>query len=436
MRLPLALHNDSVSSRRTSWIEALWDQRWAVGLAAASAAGIAFRLMWLRDMEYKGDQIWTLDHVMAFWRDRDLPLVGMRSSTGVPNAGLSIWVFIAMGAALRPGDPLALTRAVGVTNVAAILVLAFFAARIVAPDEREPWLWSLAMTSVSPLSVLFSRTIWAQEILPLFTMGMLFAWWRRSKWWGAFVWGLIGALLGQIHFGGFFFATAFIATTLLFDRRAVHWRAWLLGSAVGALPILTWAVVMVQTRPTVSQTVLANPISYVAYWLSLATGLDLPYTLGRDFLPFLAFPRLGTTHTYAALLCFAIIAAILLFILDRVVMGLLVKPSQAIRSMFGLRSSTGLAVNAAFWGYGLFLLLAAHPFYIHYLVVTFSLPALSVALMAGAGSSDERTRLRARGLLSVLVLAQACTTILFLSYVHGASHIAGDYGTPYRAQLH
>jgi hypothetical protein len=105
---------------------------------------------------HKGDEAWTFMQVQAFWRTHDLLLIGMASGVGLPNSGMSFWVFLAISSILPTNDPLALTRAVQLMNVIAILLLAIFALKGVERSEREPWLWSVALVSVNPLAVLFS----------------------------------------------------------------------------------------------------------------------------------------------------------------------------------------------------------------------------------------------------------------------------------------
>src|SRR5579863_4373787 len=83
----------------------LWSWRWAIGLAVSIAVGIVFRLIWLSDMEYKQDEAWTVEQVQAFWHTHHLLPAGMSSSAGPPNAGLSLWVFIALSALLPIDDP-------------------------------------------------------------------------------------------------------------------------------------------------------------------------------------------------------------------------------------------------------------------------------------------------------------------------------------------
>ena len=47
-------------------------------------------------------------------------------------------------------------------------------------------------------------------VLPLFSLAMLAGWWHRRRRWGAFLWGIAGTLLGQVHLTGFVFAAAFV----------------------------------------------------------------------------------------------------------------------------------------------------------------------------------------------------------------------------------
>src|SRR5260370_16555571 len=72
----------------------MWRHRWAIGLFVTVAIGIVFRLIWLEDMEYKGDEAWTFTHVQAFWQTRHLPLIGLPSTTALPNAAMYFSVFL------------------------------------------------------------------------------------------------------------------------------------------------------------------------------------------------------------------------------------------------------------------------------------------------------------------------------------------------------
>jgi len=418
-------------------LAALWQQRWAIGLAAAILLGSLFRLLWLRDVEYKSDEAWTFTQVQAFWQTHSLPAVGMPSSSGLPNAGMSLWIFIAISAFLPTVDPLTLSRAVQIINVIAIALLALFAQRGVPREEREAWLWSVALVAVNPLAVLFSRKLWPPEILPLVTLGLLLGWRYRSRSGGAFLAGFIGALLGQIQLTSFFLAGSFVACLLLFDRRSVHWRGWLMGSVLGFLPMVPWLLALSHGAQTADSAAIQNPGAPFAAWTNYALGFDLHYALGNDFAAFLAYPRLAGHSTYLAAALSGLVFVIFLALLTRLFLRLRATPRQTFGALFAPHRLTGLALSAAFLGFSLLLLAMLRPVYLHYFIPAFSLPGLSLAAMAQAGSSEADASYRhARRLLAATVLVQAALTIIFLAYIHQAQIIVGDYGATYGAQIH
>jgi hypothetical protein len=170
-----------------------------IGLAAALVLGAVLRLAWAQDMEYKDDEKWTYERTQTAGRTEPWVWQGMYSSACVKNPGLSFWVFWLLARLFDAHEPTELARAVQVVNISAIVLLAAFVWRCVPEAEREPWLWAVALVAVNPLAVVFHRKIWAQSILPIFSLLFLFGWWYRQRRWGAFLWGLAGALVGQIH---------------------------------------------------------------------------------------------------------------------------------------------------------------------------------------------------------------------------------------------
>lgn len=413
----------------------LWRHRLAVGLVAAIAAGIVFRLIWLRDVEYKDDEAWTVIEVQAFWQSHAWSPVGIPSSAGLPHPGLSLWVFLALSALLPTAGPLELTRAVQVINIFTIILLMLFAQKAVVRCEREPWLWSVALLSVNPLAVLYSRKLWAQDILPLFTLGMLWGWWYRNHRWGAFLWGLVGALLGQVHLTGFVFAAAFLGFVLLFDRRSVHWFAWFGGSLLGLIPLLPWLLAVSKGIEPVRTAQINDPLIPFGNWINFSLGLDLYKTLGDDFTSFLTSPKIFSYSSYlgGAMLC--VIVVIFVILLRRLISQLRADRARTIAFLVGTRSSTSLVLNAGFFGYCSLLAVMFQPIYLHYVIVALPLPALWLAWIAQAGSGEGAgSTANARRLLAALVMAQACVTVMFLAFIHQAQIIHGDYGVAFGSQ--
>jgi hypothetical protein len=406
---------------------------WGIGLIAAIAAGIVFRLIWLRDVEFKMDEAGAVYVVREFWSTHQFPWVGIDSSTGLPNPGLNLWLLLAIGGILPTIDPLAMTRAIQFANVMAILGLTWFAQRGIEPREREPWLWSVALVSVNPLAVLYSRKLWTQELFPLFTLPFLVGWHYRARQWGAFLWGLAGALLGQVHLTGFLFAAPFAAVTIIFARRSVRWPAWLAGSTIGAIPLLPWLLDALTQPHSSKPPELQNPAVPFGNWVNYVIGLDLRRTLGDDFAAFAAFPQIGGVPTYGA--ATALVALAIIFLL--IFITPLRRGDTASPGLWAeLRSTeSGLTLLAGFIGFCTLLAGMLHPAYFHYLIVAFSLPSLSLAWIAlvGAGPQQRRTP---RRLLGTMVLAQAALTLAFLCFVHETQIIHGDYGTAYGSQAH
>jgi hypothetical protein len=165
--------------------------------------GCLLRLVWAADMKWKADEVWMYETARGVVMGQiPWPWLGMGNGVGFANPGLSVWSFI--GLAGLSHDPVEMVRWVQVSNVLAIGLFSGFVRRYVLRTEQMIWLWGLAIASVNPLAIHFSRAIWATDILPLVGFFVFVGHWFRQQRWGAFVWGLVGTLIGQIHMSGFF----------------------------------------------------------------------------------------------------------------------------------------------------------------------------------------------------------------------------------------
>jgi len=405
---------------------------WLLGLAAVLVLGALLRLVWVADIEYKADEVWTFQRVQAIRAGQPLPALGMPSSQGPLNPGLSLWIFVGLGNIADIRDPMDLARVVQVLNIAAILGLVLLAWLVVPAAEREVWLWAAALVAINPLAVLFQRKIWPPCVFPPLITLFLLCWWYRERRWGAWGWGLIGACLGQIHIPGFFFAAAFALWALLFQRKRPAWSSWLLGSLVGAVPMLPWLHYLATAahfRPR-------HPGAWAhifegkfwVRWVLEPLGLGLDYSLGRDFTDFLRQPLVGGQPTYFLLLLHILAALVGLVLLFRA--GRHWRPTAE----SGQTSPTVFTQNAALWGYGLLLTLSAFPIHRHYMIVLFPLQFLWLARLALNPNSAAASLQRGRGLLAALVFIQSLISIQFLAYVHDHQRIHGDYGPTYAIQ--
>jgi hypothetical protein len=416
-----------------------------MAVVLALLAGVGLRLLWVEDIEFKADEAWTFRETQAAGISKPFPWRGMPASAGMDNPGLSVWIFIGLGRLFAVHDPTELARVVQWLSVGGILLLIGFVFLCVPRPEREPWLWASALLSVNPLAVLFHRKIWPPSVLPLFVSVLLFAWWRRERRLGAFCWGLIGACLGQIHMGGFFFAAGFAAWAFLFDRKRVAWASWLGGSLLGSLLLVPWLVYLVNewgNRPLKHKTWLhIVEAKFWTRWLLEPLGFGLDYSLKQDYLDFLRWPRIGNQPTYLVALLHALALGIGLWIFAGAARSLWSQArSRAPHLLTGdersLRSETGFTLGAAFWGFGLLLTFSCLPIHRHYMVIVYPFELLWLARLALTHAGKAKSPPSSRRLLAGLCLCQAALTFCFLGYVHGRQAINGDYGIPYGRQEH
>ncbi len=412
---------------------------WSVlGVVLALVAGAGLRLVWSADIEYKADELWTFQHS----HDTELPWLGMPSSVDIPNPGMSLWVFMLLQRLSGAEDPPALARAIQFVNVAALVLLVGFAFLHVPRGEREAWLWAAALVAVNPLAVLFHRKIWPPCVLPILTLAMLYGWWYRQRRGPAFLWGLVGTCLGQIHMAGFFFAGGFVLWVLLFDRpwsQRVAWRSWLVGSVLGALPMLPW-LVHLHNHPSERpidphRWVHACELKFWVRWCTESFGLGTDYTFGPYFPEFLHYPLIGGRPTYLVALvhCFIVCVAAVLLLGAAVQLGRQ-RPNWG-ALWIGRGSATAFTQSAALWGFGLLLTVSSFSIHRHYMIVLFPLEFLWVARLALTTDAGPRSLRLGRALLLCLCCAQFFLSANMLSFIHSRQNFAGaEYGIPYGAQ--
>ncbi|MET0388498.1 MAG: hypothetical protein ABW321_21180 [Polyangiales bacterium] len=415
--------------------------RWWLGVSIA--VGAVLRLIWIDDMEYKGDQIYLFDSCRAVAEGAPLPMLGMPSGAGPLNPGMSLWWHIGFCKLFGVQTPLGLGLMSPLLGVLALLLAWLFVEKNVARVDQPAWYWAIALASVSTLEVSLSRIIWSQTILPCFCIAFLWSFFRRDAVAGAFCWGLIGAILGQIHMSGFFIAAGFVLVGLVVARgKRVRLLPWLIGSLLGALPLVPWLGYLVRsmgephasTSTPLKRFLEVAKLAFWAYGLSGPWGLELSYRLGfLSWLRFLSEPTLDGQPTYLIALCHVglIVIGVSVYVAAfnaRRERGW--TPSQLWAAMReGHASDTQLAWVAALLAMGVLLTLTTLRLHRHYLIVAF--PLWTVFFCALALSCLRK----ARALLAVMWTLQLAVSIGFLAHVHAQRGAPGEeYGTAYRYQ--
>ncbi len=168
--------------------------------------------------EFKRDEATLSRLALDLAKGEQFPFLGIGSSVGFPNAPINVYLFAipyAVG-----NNPVLATLFVGFLNVIAVALLWKMTRRYLGGEAA--FLASL-FYAVSPWAVIYSRKIWAQDILAPFVLATVFTGIlgfleKKPKRWAQLVHLLLLALTVQIHFG----AVTLIPLSLL--MMVLGWR--------------------------------------------------------------------------------------------------------------------------------------------------------------------------------------------------------------------
>ena len=393
------------------------------------AIGCLLRFLWAEDMEWKSDEIWMFEQARSVVLGQAwFPRVGMINSAGFVNPGMSLWVFIPL--ALSP-DPLQMVRWVMALNSGTIVAFVGFVLWHLPQKQQLTWLWGLAIASVNPMAILFSRKIWAQNILPPFCFLLFLGHQFRHRIWGAAMWGLVGAVVGQIHMSGFFFQPILVGWTLWQERNSnahsptrTHWLSFTLASGLGLIPMLPWVKVLIEQGINRGPGTARNFVpEFYLQWLTTGWGLNLEHQLDRVFWQvFLAEPRVFGVATYGMAVAHLLLVVSALYTLGRWVGSK--NDRQRVRSVPGYDGLRFYFMAGAI-GMGLFLTGIGQRVPVYYLTMLFPFPYLWVVVMC---QSNPKW-------LSAIAATQLAISVTFLGFIHHQGGIPdGKYGTAYHLQ--
>jgi hypothetical protein len=396
-------------------------------------------------MEYKEDEEYNFTQSQAIGNTVPWPWFGIPSGVYLVNPGMSIWVYAILAKMFGIHQPTTLATAVQLFALLGMSLIIPFVLKFVEKESRKEWLWAFALAMVNPFLVLYQRKLWPEPFLPFFTMLTLMGWWRRETAWGALVWGMIGAWLGQIHMSGFFFSFALFFWTLCFTPKKqknsspqpTAWKYWFLGSILGALPLVPWFIYIVQHPIQQSMSTgwgEAIQLKYWTFWFTDPLGLHLGNPLGllrgpshwNQISDFIRYPVVAGHATYIngiahfiALLC----AGAILF---RGMHGIWKQRKNLLSLMIGRDSNTAFVQNSALLGCGIVLTLTGVMIRRYYMTVTFPLEFIFLVRMANANSKWGTRLLGALWICELLISAH------FVGYIHvNEGSTQGDYGNAY-----
>ncbi len=209
-----------------------------LALAGILILAAALRLGAPGVVEFKRDEANLSYLSLDMARGRSFPLLGIDSSVGVRNAPASVYLMAIPY--LVTSNPVVATQFVGLLNVIAVGLTFTLARRYYGPIAATV---AGLLYAVSPWAVIFSRKIWAQDMLPLFvllTVGSGLLGFVEGKRWAQLLHLPLLAITGQIHYAAFVLIPVTLYLIVTGRRRLT--RAFLLSIALVIVVVIPYTV--------------------------------------------------------------------------------------------------------------------------------------------------------------------------------------------------
>lgn len=233
-------------------------------MAGALVWGGILRLGWPGLNPFAFDEARLSLMALELARKGIFPSTGLPSSAGIPNLPAQVWLF-ALPYALC-SNPVFASSFVGLLSLLSIL-----AAWLVARSRwgQEPGLVTAWLMAGSPYLVFYSRSVWPQNWLPIFSAAWLVTAAFSRKKPAIFLNGFIAGFAFQVHYAGIalLIPSAYFA---LKSSRQQRWL-WLSGFLVAIIPALIYGWKAVGAMKGVSLKLQVSPESLVQS-LKIVTG--------------------------------------------------------------------------------------------------------------------------------------------------------------------
>lgn len=408
------------------WVQRHW-QEWLLAGALVMLAAV-LRMNWVGTTEFKADEARLLAMALEM-AEGQVALRGISSSVGLPNFPMSVWLY-ALPLVVWP-HPYAATLFTGFLNSLAVLACYWLV--------RRYWgaLAAIAATllfAVSPWGIMFSRKIWAQNLLPLFVMlwviGLALALVERKP---RFIWLALVALAVavQIHLA----ALALIPATLvifIFWWRRLSWRDLLMGAGLALVTAVPFLIYLAQQRALIKEGLAQVGGEAVGFsWDALkfahmvSVGNDLHSLVGAEQVEVFLAQAPEMERVY--------------WLITAVLLAGLVYLGVTVWKRWGTRQGgMGLIVLVWFLSLPLFFLFwRSSPVYLHYFIALLPAPYMA----AGVAFAEWLALIKVRVVRTVgwvvlmgIVYFQVSLVMSLITFV-GQTATPGGFGTPLSYQL-
>ncbi len=374
----------------------------------------------LRYMEFNYDQAKNSYLALEILRNGPIPNSCLPSSVGICNP--PFFLYLLLPAIIISTDPIFLTAYIAFFNVLTVLLLFFFVRKFF---NEKTALIAAAFLAVNPWAIIFSRTIWQQNVLMFFVLlffWSLFSFWQDKKS-TSIIWAMLWlGITTQIHQLGILLIIPFIIALIL-GRKNLLFKNFLIGLLL--IIILYFPFVLFEINHDWYSlenifTYQASPahlaIESLIYPLQLVTTRGFNYTFGSDYQHFLS----GTANwpLLDGLLLIMVAAALLYYLLKK--------------------STQNKFLLIWFLILPLFLLWTKSQVYQHYFIL--GLPAGIIIISDFLNRLTEKInhkiwRIVAQIIIFIIIFYQAMFSFSYLTYLQDNPCINGNHSQGYAFKL-
>ena len=379
-----------------------------------------FRLYNLNLIEFKSDEATTIYQTVRFFEQPYLIERGLISGTGVYNFPFFNYLMVILAVWSR--DPQFLSGIIALINSLLVGVFFMFAKKYYGLMTA---LFASSLLAFSPWGIIFSRKIWAQDLILLFFIPIL--WFLheiilRKNTKVVFPMFLLLVLLAQLHGSGLFLLIVSVLIFLVFRVR-FSLKSAVAGVLIGLIPAIPYFLFQINALPMCpdceaflkyKNAIRIFDFNNFLRPFQIISGLGYHFILGRNYNDFIStYPLVNQLKYIFTLGFFGIITGIIFVIFNErkylfLVMYFILIP--------------------------LFYLITRTPAYMHYFVIVLPISALLFAISVTSIYSYLRNRYlttMAIAFFSIFIAANILFNYFFNNFLELKKGTEGDYGPIY-----
>lgn len=380
------------------------------------------RLLFMDLIEFKYDEALSAFQTYLFYQQPSLPQIGMLASTGMYNFPLLNYILIFIGLFSR--NPIYLTFVIALINVFAIVLFYRFNKKIFGSSIA---FISAITLAVSPWAIIFSRKIWAQDLILIFAILFYYLFFTliQAKRTTHFV--LLSFLLFiliQLHGSGIFLALT-VSGILFYFKIKINIKKIILGLILALIFALPYIFFEASSTPFCRDCValfeyqkLSRPFDFDNFLrpFQILNGSYFQFILGSSYNEFVNFNPFILPVTYVFIIeSLGIFVGVIYFCVKKKKDYLLLPLIIFTISFLYFASRT--------------------PAYIHYFVIILPVVATLYALTFYAFYQLKKNPVYKAGIIFLFLLffiAKCFFVLQFFQFISQKQNIAGDYGPVYK----